>query len=292
MFKLLSKNRLTALLALLSLNTFSLMAQEYDYSFEPMDEECCYFPECNRIYIGAFGGETFSNSSKLTQTGTAFFQEASGGPLAIDARGHSGRNSSGFGGVQIGYEWSQCPINIGCSDWSITPAAELEAYFFRQTKKGHLINAISTDRLPEHDFANSFPMNVGLYLINGVFTLNHCCLGKFSPYVGGGVGFANIFIRKADSQQVSPPESGVNHFNSNQSDSDWAFAAQVKTGVRYNICGRFHIFGEYRFSYIDTSSYLFGSTVYPNHAPTSTWNVDVKGTCYNAFAFGVQFDLN
>lgn len=280
MFKLFSKKRISVLLTLMSLGAmnFSLMA-----------EDCCSSPACNRFYIGAFGGENFSNSTKVRQTGTAFFTEAVGGPMAVDARGHTRKTSSGFGGAQIGYEWSQCPLNIGCSNWSITPAAEVEAYFYSHTKKGHLINP--TERLPEHDFTNSFPMDVGVYFVNGVFTLNNCCLGRFSPYVGGGIGVANMFIRKAKSLQVSPLEAGVNHFNSKRSDSAWAFAAQAKTGLQYKFCDRFHIFAEYRFLFVDSSKYDFGSTVYPNHAPTSTWNVKVNNMWYNAFVLGIQFDL-
>jgi hypothetical protein len=76
--------------------------------------ECCDSCENNRIYVGAFGGGIYSDSTKLSQMGTVFFEEAEGGPLAVNARGHSKRTSSGFGGAQIGYEWSQCPIHIGC----------------------------------------------------------------------------------------------------------------------------------------------------------------------------------
>lgn len=280
MIKFLNKNHLSTLLAFLSL---SIMSSSL------VAEECCYPSKCNRFYIGAFGGGLYSNSTRIIQTGTAFFTEAEGGPLAVDARGNSNKNSSGFGGAQIGYEWSECPIYIGCSDWNLTPAAEVEAYWYRHTKKGDLINP--TNRLPEHDFVDSFSMNMGVYLLNGIFTLNNCCCEKFSPYVGGGIGVAKIFIRNAESIQISPPEFGINHFNSKPNDSDWAFAAQLKTGLRYNVCERVHLFGEYRFLYLDSSRYIFGSTVYPSHAPTSTWNVEVKNICYNAFVLGLQFDL-
>lgn len=282
MLKFFSKSYLSALLALSLLNTTgsSLMAEE------------CYYPStCNRLYVGAFGGGLYSDSTNMSQTGTAFFTEAEGGPLAVDARGRSGRNSSGFGGAHIGYEWTQSPYYIGCSDWSLTPAAELEAYWYSHTKKGDLINP--TARLPEHDFANSFPMNVGVYFLNGVFTLNNCCLGKFSPYVGGGIGVARLAIHKAESTQIAPPELGINHFNSNRGDSSWSFTAQAKAGVRYNICDRLNFFGEYRFLYVDSSRYVFGSTISttPPHAPTSTWIIDIKNICYNAFTFGLQYDL-
>lgn len=283
MFKILSKSCFLAMLALVCAN--SLMAEEY---FPNTTDDCCY-ASCNRMYVGAFGGGLYSDRTRLTQTGVAFFTEAEGGPLAVDARGKAKRTSSGFGGVQIGYEWRQSPIGFGCNNWNITPGAELEAYFYSHKKRGDLINP--TNRLPEHDFRNRFPMNVQVYLVNGVFTFNNCCWESFSPYVGGGIGAARICINRARSLQVSPPEAGINHFNSDRSDSAWTFAAQAKAGIRYNFCERFHIFAEYRFSFVDSSRYVFGSTVSPNHVPTTTWNVDVKDMCYNAFAIGIQFDL-
>jgi opacity protein-like surface antigen len=221
----------------------------------------------------------------MYQMGTAFFTEAVGGPLAVYAKGHTKATSSGFGGVQLGYEWSK----NDSSEWAIAPAIELEGYWFQYTKKGHLIN--NTDRLPEHDFLDSFHMNSGVYLANAVFSLNSCCLGAFSPYVGAGVGATRISIKNATSLQTSPEEAGINHFNSRRNDSAWAFAAQIKAGLRYNSCESFHIFGEYRYLFIDSSNYILGSTVYPTHAPTSPWNVKVQNIQYNAFVFGLQYDL-
>ena len=281
MFKLFNKYRLSASLALLLLSIMS----------SPLTaEEECYCPcESNRFYIGGFGGGIYSNSTKLSQTGVAFFPEDTIGPLAVDARGHTRKKSSGYGGAQIGYEWSQNPIQIGCSNWNITPAAELEAYYYSHKRRGSLINI--TGGLDEHDFIVSFPMDMGIYMVNGVLNLNSCCLGKFTPYVGGGVGVADICIRKAKSFQISPPEPGINHFDSRRSDSAWAFAAQAKAGLRYNIFNCFHIFAEYRFLFLDTSTYTFGSTIAPGHVPTTTWGVRVNHVCYNAFAFGIQFDL-
>lgn len=278
MITLFNKKLLSALLVIASLGTMNFALEAEDY--------CCP-SECNnnRLYIGGFGGQLFSTSTKFVQTGTAFFTEAEGGPLAILARGHSRRNSSGFGGAQIGYEWRKCE----CSDWSFSPGAEVEAFFYSHKHKAHLLNP--SVRLPEHDFSNRFPTDVGVYLFNGVLSLNHSCLGSFTPYVGGGIGAANICIRKARSLQVSPPEVGVNHFDSDRTDVTWTFAAQAKAGVRYNFCERFHIFAEYRYLFVDSSRFLFGSTISPGHVPTTTWNVDMKNLSYNSYAIGIQFDL-
>ncbi len=276
MFSLSSKSCLLTLLTLLSLNTMnsSLIAWE-----------CC--EPCNRLYIGAFGGGIYSNTNKVTQYGTAFFSELDSiGPLSIIAEGHLKKTSTGFGGAQIGYEWS----NPTCSCWSLATAGELEVFFFKHKKKGHLINQ-TVIGLDEHDFFDSFHMNSSVILANAVLSLNNDCLFGFSPYVGGGIGAARVSLHKADSLQVEPVEAGINHFNSNRNDSSWAFAAQAKAGLRYNFCQRFHIFAEYRYLYVDAANYIFGATNYTNHVPTSPWNVKVKDIHYNAFAIGLQFDL-
>lgn len=248
---------------------------------------CCQAENDNHFYVGAFGGQAFSNSTKFVQMGTAFFTEAQGGPLAVMGRGSSKKTNPGFGGVQIGYEWK----NNGCcnSVWSLNPAAEIEALFYSQSHKASLGN--NTDRLPEHLFDNTFPSKVGVYLVNGLLSLSNSCFGSFTPYIGAGVGAANICIHKAKSIQVSPPELEFNHFNSDRSDKAWTFAAQAKAGVKFNFCEKFHIFAEYRFLYVDMTKFVFGSTVYPTHVPTSPWNVKMENTCYNAYVVGIQFDI-
>ncbi len=273
-------SRLAVISALLSLSAVNSLTA-YD------EWECCEEPSCNRLYIGAFGGGIYSNSSRVHQYGTAFFSEIDSiGPLPIIGKGHLEKNSTGFGGVQVGYEWSK----PSCSSWSLATAGELEAFFFSHKTKGHLINETVVG-LPEHDFADSFHVNSSEILANVVFSLNSDSLFGFSPYVGGGIGAARLSLDKADSLQVEPVEAGVNHFNSDRCDSTWAFAAQVKAGLRYNFCQMFHIFAEYRYLYVDSSNYIFGSTNYTTHVPTSPWNVKVKNIIYNAFAIGLQFDL-
>lgn len=276
--------RLAVISALLSLSAVN--------SLTAFDEwECCEEPSCSRVYIGGFGGGIYSNATTVSQMGTAYFFEDEGGALSIYAKGKTKSTSSGFGGAQIGYESYKW---LGCSDWSLGTAGEVEAFFFSHNKEGHLINPPSrlvSVPFSEHDFDASFRMNMGVYLVNVVFSLNNPSLCGFSPYIGGGVGATRISIRNAESAQVDPLEPGVNHFNSDRGDSSWAFAAQAKAGLRYNFCDSFHLFGEYRYVYVDTSNYILGATVYPTHAATSPWNVRIKNMQYNAFAFGLQYDL-
>lgn len=148
-------------------------------------EECCEPYTTSRVYIGAFGGELFSNSSSISQYVTAFFPEVySIGPLSIIGEGHLKKSSPGFGGVQIGYEGSK----PSCSGWSLSTDGELEAFFFKHKRKGHLINK-TVNGLEEHDFADSFNANSSVILANVVFGLNTDCLFGLTPYVGGGIGW-------------------------------------------------------------------------------------------------------
>lgn len=253
----------------------------------PVVPACC---NSGKIYIGGFGGGIYSNRTHMSQLGTAFFSETSSiGPLAIVANGRTGTTSSGYGGVQLGYEWAPLFECGSCSGWTLAPAMEFEAYFFSHTKEGHLISG--TTLLPEHNFDNTFPMHVSVLLANAVVSLDSSCMCGFSPYVGVGLGATRFAIHHADSLQVDPQEPGVNHFNTRRSDASWAFAAQVKIGLKYQLCGSFQIFGEYRYLFVDNSNYVLGSTRYPDHVQTSPWNIRAKNFHYNAFAIGVRYSM-
>ncbi|MBA3958292.1 MAG: outer membrane beta-barrel protein [Parachlamydiaceae bacterium] len=282
MFNLFSKMRLATSVALLTVST-SVVAWD----------DCCDPCDTSRTYIGVFGGGLWSDSTRITQMGTAFFPEGTPvfGPLDIVAEGRTKKKSTGFAGVQLGYEWSQTPCFGSCSGWTIAPAFEIEAFFFRKKISAHLVNDPGITRLTEHDFEDSFKMKAGVLMVNALVSFNSSCMYGFTPYVGGGIGAARISLKDADSLQVSPPEPGINHFNSRRDDSCWAFAAQAKAGLRYNFCGGWHVFGEYRYLFVDNSNYVFGSTVYPAHVPTSPWNVKLHNTNHNAFVAGIQFDL-
>src|SRR5262249_12287360 len=145
--------------------------------------------------------------------------------------------------------------------------------------------------LTEHDFFDSFHVNSAVILANLVLSINNNCLFGFSPYVGGGMGAIRMSLNHAESFQVLPVEIGINHFNSDRNDSSWTFAAQAKVGLRHKFYQLFHIFGEYRYLFVDASRYIFGATNFTTHPLTSPWNVKLHKFHYNAFTFGIQFDL-
>jgi opacity protein-like surface antigen len=248
------------------------------------------------FYIGGFGGWGSSNDFQIRQSGIALFsttlhQKGIGGlsdPLAIDAVGDSDHLSIGFGGIHVGYEWAMSLYND--TTWNIIPAIELEGIYFRKTAETQLDNSSFT-ALAEHDFDDKFPFKTGVVLVNGIFELNCLRMQMLHPYIGVGLGAAVIAIKHADSLQVSPPEPGVNHFNSDQDSQDWTFAAQAKVGLRYAFSDHLRMFAEYRFIYLGNTEYTFGSTQYPTHVPTTSWKVDFHNMYYSAGALGIEYTV-
>ncbi|MBS0626879.1 MAG: hypothetical protein JSS09_01560, partial [Verrucomicrobia bacterium] len=203
------------------------------------------------IYFGGFGGFANSSSTYITQKGTAFFSADSGGPMSVNAKGSSNSSGIGFGGLHVGYEWLRNKTGGFC----LTPGVELEGYYFTNTKTASLNNP--TDRLDSHKFKDSFPMRVGVALINGTLAFTN---DYITPYIGVGVGANMVSIHSAKATQVEPPEPGINHFNSDTSAFNWTYALQAKTGLRYALSKYCRIFGEYRFLYLPSTNYTFGST--------------------------------
>jgi len=115
---------------------------------------------------------------------------------------------------------------------------------------------------------------------------------SITPYIGGGIGAANVSINGATSTQIDPPEAGINHFNASPDSSAWTFAAQAKAGARLALGDSgAYLFGEYRYLYVGGVNQVFGSTVYPGHAPTSPWTTSFGGTSHHLAAGGVGFSF-
>ena len=110
-----------------------------------------------------------------------------------------------------------------------------------------------------------------------------------TPYVGGGIGAACVTISGADSLQVGPPEPGVNHFNSGPDSSSWGFAAQAKAGLRVPLGEVAYLFAEYRYLYVGSTTYIYGSTVYPTHVPTTDWTVHFNDMSHHLGVVGIGF---
>lgn len=244
-----------------------------------------------KVYFGIFGGGGTSNQVNINQYGTAFYSEASGGPLAVNAFGHTNSRNVGIVGGHIGYQWGDIFLNSLNNQASLSPAVELEGYYVGKSSfTGHDINN-DTTRLPEHDFLVTYPMSTGVFLANTVLNFNLANYARWRPYVGAGIGAAVASISQADSLQITPLEVDVNHYNGNPSDTVAAFAAQTKIGLNFAFSEHLSAFAEYRWLYIANTNYTFGSTVYPTHTPTSSWNANIGSQYYNLGAGGIRFTV-
>ncbi|MCS5712079.1 outer membrane beta-barrel protein [Candidatus Berkiella aquae] len=238
-----------------------------------------------KFYVGAFGGGGSSHHFDASQYGTAFFVEVAGGPLAVNAFGEINHHSSPFYGLQLGY---QAPATLLTSQWKLAPAFELEGYAMkRKSFSGELIN--NNARLPEHDFLVSYPMKRNVFLANMVLNFDNACI-LVHPYIGFGIGSAIASISDATATQISPPEAGINHYNSNSSDTNATFAGQIKLGLSYDINDYLSLFADYRWLYVGNTHFVFGSTVVPGHAETSSWQVNLNAQRYNLGSAGIRFN--
>lgn len=271
---------ITAFIALAMLHTHANAAETYKGAWKEAVSTTGGF------YAGLFAGGGTTHHNNVNQTGTAFFSAAAGGPLAVNATGATDNNATGILGLQFGYE-ARNAMSPNPQAISLIPAAELEGYYLRVRQTAQLQNP--TSRLPEHVFDDSFPMNTGVILANSVWIIKIPSMTRVDPYFGLGVGAATINISGAYSKQVAPYEAGVNHFNSNPNASDWVFAAQVKTGLRFLLNEHWRLFAEYRFLYLGASSFTFGSTQYPTHVATTNWNSNISNQDYNMGVAGVQY---
>lgn len=236
------------------------------------------------LYIGIFGGLGSSSSTNLRQQGAVYLNPPHSFPtLPIDADGSTNdSNDIPVAGVHIGYQWDHWEIGTG---WGLQPAVELEGlYIGRHTPLG---------TMPVHpSFLGTqyvtIPITTGVALPNFVLTLQTPYSDTIFPYVGLGAGASFVSINGSDS--ANPSEPGINHFNSDPDASDFAFSWQLKAGIKAEIFENIYLFLEYRYLFIDSTSYTFGSTDYPGaHLPTTSWNVNLGRQEFNLFITGLQY---
>ena len=131
--------------------------------------------------------------------------------------------------------------------------------------------------------------------MNGVLNMDQSLFTNFKPYIGFGAGIASVNISGAFSEQIDPPEIGLNHYNSADSSSSVTLAFQPKVGLSYKLNEHSNVFVEYRFLYLTPTSVEFGNTnrtpAFPGHPITTNWTVALSSQYYNMGTAGIQFDI-
>lgn len=264
------------------------------------------------LYLSAFSGAGRSNGDEMRQTGQAYayepkYDHGEEYRLPVDVSGTIKDNSFGIGGLGIGYEWESVSV--------IKPSLEFEVLYFNGNQDANLKNkqnevgiSRNTGELlgdetifpGNHSFSNSQKMRSFALMLNGLVGFNTGTI--FTPYVGVGFGMAKVKMKDAKSAQTckfygavgscSVEMSGsqvVNHFNSDDEDSDYVFTTQAKLGVRAELTKNISIFGEYRYIRLNATNFKFGRTVYDDHLDTDTWKIKNDATDMHFGLVGLQY---
>ena len=116
-----------------------------------------------------------------------------------------------YTGLRVGYSFG--PMSI------VTPRLELEGGYGSSSVDTHTVNGFNVEGIDSFGDARSWQGFVNGYLDFGLG------FSGITPYVGGGVGFANVELRK----------QGVSAVGVVMDDSDTAFAYHLDAGVAFHL---------------------------------------------------------
>ena len=235
------------------------------------------------------GGGGSLSSTSIEQTGISF-GKGNNPNTNVAAQGSSGNTGASIGGAHVGYEFDGWNLGDKESEWVLNPAAEIGGYYLGSNSSAYALNPLATF---QHDFSIKTPMNAGVFIANTIFSFKTPYSKSIHPYFGGGIGGATLSVSGATSEQLSPAEPGLNHFNTNPNASSSAFA---KAGLRAEFYNHISLFAEYRYLFINSSNYAFGNTNgasqgYPNHNVTPPWNVNLGNQSYNMAVAGFEYSF-
>ena len=243
-------------------------------------------------YLGLFGGGGTLSSNSIEQTGVSFGQGGRA-DTNVGAKGTSGNTGASMGGAHIGYEFGGWNLGGKESGWTLNPAAEIEGYYLGSNPSAYAVNPLASFK---HNFSIKMPIDAGVLLANTVLSFKTPYSKNITPYFGGGIGGATLSASGASSEQLTPAEAGLNHFNTSPNALSSAFAASAKAGLRAEVYNHFSLFAEYRYLFINSSSYHFGNTNgasqgFPNHNVTTPWNVNLGSQNYNMAIAGFEYSF-
>jgi opacity protein-like surface antigen len=168
------------------------------------------------FYVGATGGANFLQNSKKHH-------------------GHKNRYDTGYlvGGF-VGYRWCEGFRVEGEVSYR---SAHLKSIHVR-SESGSDVVAVSSSSEDRHGHGNR-NNSTWAYMANLYYDIDTC--SAFTPYVGGGIGYANV-RRSHHHHEVFGSESSSHHSNRRS-----GFAWQVIAGVGYEVLPCVDLALEYRF---------------------------------------------
>lgn len=185
-------------------------------------------------YVSVFGGVNVHQSGDLD---TRFFD--------WDLQPDTGW----FAGIKLGYAFK--------TNSFLLPAVELEGFYnrvdFEQTVHDEERYRSGTLRI-EHEDTDKLTADVhaAAIMLNGLLRFD---LGRFRPYIGGGIGVAHVWFKDGKFEGEHRSEYRGNfisdsisfkHSSSLRDTREWSFAAQGIAGFELYATHRISVFAEYK----------------------------------------------
>jgi opacity protein-like surface antigen len=190
-------------------------------------------------YVGVFLGQSQRQNAEMQ----------------LDYLGHSldydvaDRNNDLLVGFEVGYEWrTKYPFTLGLEVEAFYGSTEIDAVAANAANAGVPINLgdVATTRAD---------MSYVAFMLNGTLALDlrrfRPQLGKylvrFRPYVGGGIGGAQLWYRNQRTQTfgdllATPTAPTATPFTIDE----FVFVSQVFAGLQYQVNDKLDIYGEFR----------------------------------------------
>lgn len=201
-------------------------------------------------YVGVFAGTTISQEADMEL-------EYVGRSLDYHVDDHRGDL---LVGIEVGYSWkTRYPVEVGL---------EFEG-FFGSTEIDSFVDEPGVQEMPRQssDVATAnADLNYVVFMLNGIATVDlrkfpqlGPIMPRFRPYIGGGIGGAQLFYRNQRLQTVgdlagTPAAPSVTPFGIDE----FVFASQIFLGLEYKVNEKLGIYGEFRRLYFAKTNDLDG----------------------------------
>ena len=271
-------------------------------------------------YLSPYAGVTFQGVVNTKQTGTAHLRGnfnvfSTDFDLQVIVTGESASTMGYTYGFTSGSVWKK-------EGRKLNPGFEIDVF---QNSSAHesklsnpntevVANVVGPNRdsvlslvgqyygAGKHTFSNTMTMNSWNAAVN--LTLSYDFSSKISVNGALGAGFTAVTLKNGVSLQSGPAPADpgfeattdngggvVNHFNSQPNASDNLMFGLLRLGTKIELVENVALRIDARGMYMGESTFVFGSTVYTDHAPTDNWTYMIdKGITY-AITVGLRVSL-
>lgn len=209
------KKLFLAVLALTSISLSPAMAGVATTYDAPPPEVA---PQKGGLYVAIFGGLNVHQTADVNDIAAT----------EIDLESDTGW----FAGLKLGYVFPTEAI--------LKPVIEVEGFY----------NGVEAQYETDAGFEFSSDFHSGVFMVNAMLKFD---LGRFQPYLGGGIGYAHVWANEieVDEEEIEDTER-----------DGGTFAYQGIAGVEFHVSDRLGVFGEYKALVLDE---VVGLENYLNH---------------------------